>query len=445
VRNETNPLLPLLRTVGLGGDELFRILDGATSKWESVRRANDLLDERRLPAFDEAAGAIANQLEVALGAARTEVAAALGPAPPPAGTEPSPTEVALNAIRSDFDHYDVYDSIIFPISYGYLGETGRVEVIRISPEDAPSIINELTDTRRKLAGTAVSHFGGFLDERWRRNDMMWGRLDAAERIVTSVLAGAPDALKQDLVKEAHLAIIADEFTEASRAEISNRLLAMALGTADGKPAPVTREERARLEATIADLQTPEEILAFMTSGYEVDRRLDLDVTLKTAGRAAVVTGAVLDGISTNPRVGVITKWIARVGRAMWGFAELASPKTPSRLLRYWAWILALAALLMVGFGIAFNSDPITHAGWLIILVLAGLTVTTWILRDVFARRARELAGQPRMRPPPPPEPRWKRWLRSPAIGSLAVLVTAVVGLAVVEIVLHLKDDILFWN
>jgi hypothetical protein len=50
-----------------------------------------------------------------------------------------------------------------------------------------------------------------------------------------------------------------------------------------------------------------------------------------------------------------------------------------------------------------------------------------------------------MRPPPPPEPRWKRWLRSPAIGSLAVLVTAVVGLAVVEIVLHLKDDILFWN
>ena len=104
-------------------------------------------------------------------------------------TEADPSAAALAAVRRDFDNYDIYDSVSFPVSYGYLGEIDRVEVVRVSPEDAPSIIDEAKDTRRKLAGTAVHHFGGFLDERWRRNDMLWGRLDAAERIIRSTLMG----------------------------------------------------------------------------------------------------------------------------------------------------------------------------------------------------------------------------------------------------------------
>ena len=39
---------------------------------------------------------------------------------------------------------------------------------------------EATTSQRKLGGNALAHFGGFLDENWRLNDILWGRLDTAE-------------------------------------------------------------------------------------------------------------------------------------------------------------------------------------------------------------------------------------------------------------------------
>jgi patatin-related protein len=438
-RTTDNPLLSLLPAVGLDRGALFEILNGATTKWESIRRAAQRLDDTTYARFEAVANAISDQLKTAFTSARTDVAGLLRePRGQIAGFASDPVAAAIRAIKSDFDHYDIYDSIIFPIAYGSLGEADRVEVIRISPEDAPSIINELADPRRKLAGTSVNHFGGFLDERWRRNDMLWGRLDTAERIVTTVLTGVPETVRQGLVDDAHRAIIADEFSAAGREDVSRRLLALALG-GDGE---ISDSDRRRLELTIAELQTPEEILAFMKAGYEVDRRLELDATLKTAGRGAVVVGALLDGISNNAHVAVITKWIARLGRVMWGFAELASPRMPAALLRYWAWLFALVGALMAAFGILFNSAPTTHVGWVFLLVLAGVAVTTWILRDVFARRARELAGLPRLRLSTEPQPsRLSRWLRSRAILALGVLICAIVALSVVEIILHLRSDI----
>jgi hypothetical protein len=35
----------------------------------------------------------------------------------------------------------------------------------------------------KLAGVELAHFGAFLKRSWRANDWMWGRLDAAQRVV----------------------------------------------------------------------------------------------------------------------------------------------------------------------------------------------------------------------------------------------------------------------
>ena len=60
-------------------------------------------------------------------------------------------------------------------------------MVRISPEDA-----DLIDVRRedKLAGELLFHFGGFLKREWRANDILWGRLDAAEIISRTVLKAA---------------------------------------------------------------------------------------------------------------------------------------------------------------------------------------------------------------------------------------------------------------
>ena len=114
--------------------------------------------------------------------------------------------------RRIFDQFEYYDQIVFPIFYeASVGEAELCEVFRISPRDATSILDENApgQKRRKLAGTALFHFGAFLNREWRQNDLMWGRLDAAERIIRSVLPpGSPEG--SALIREANLAIVGSE-------------------------------------------------------------------------------------------------------------------------------------------------------------------------------------------------------------------------------------------
>jgi hypothetical protein len=114
--------------------------------------------------------------------------------------------------RRYFDQFEYYDQVVFPIFYeASVGEAEVCEVFRISPRDATSILdeNDPKETRRKLAGTALFHFGAFLSREWRQNDLMWGRLDATERIIRTILApGSP--LADSLIHESHVAIVGSE-------------------------------------------------------------------------------------------------------------------------------------------------------------------------------------------------------------------------------------------
>ena len=65
-------------------------------------------------------------------------------------------------------------------------------MVRVSPRDATSVCDE-RHGQVKLAGTAIHHFGGFFRPDWRRNDIMWGRLDAAERLIGMLVDDAADA------------------------------------------------------------------------------------------------------------------------------------------------------------------------------------------------------------------------------------------------------------
>jgi Protein of unknown function (DUF3376) len=116
------------------------------------------------------------------------------------------------AARSHLDQFESYDQIVFPIFYeASVGEAELCEVFRISPPDAVSILDEnsAAEKRRKLAGTALFHFGAFLSREWRQNDLMWGRLGAAERIIRSILP--PGSANADgLIREANLAIAGGE-------------------------------------------------------------------------------------------------------------------------------------------------------------------------------------------------------------------------------------------
>ena len=117
-------------------------------------------------------------------------------------------EACLDAdARRDFDRFEYYDQIVFPVLYeASVGEAELCEVFRISPRDATSILDENApgEKRRKLAGTALFHFGAFLSRDWRQNDLTWGRLDGAERIIRCILPNSPHA--DGLIAEANQAL-----------------------------------------------------------------------------------------------------------------------------------------------------------------------------------------------------------------------------------------------
>ncbi len=101
--------------------------------------------------------------------------------------------------------HDVQDCIALPLTYGSgVTESRTVDILRMSPREATSLTSDPKEQREKLAGVTLGHFGAFLDPIWRRNDIMWGRLDAAEILIKTL---CPNKVKaRDLIYRAQLAI-----------------------------------------------------------------------------------------------------------------------------------------------------------------------------------------------------------------------------------------------
>jgi hypothetical protein len=165
-----------------------------------------------------------------------------------------------------YNHYDRYDFVSFPIVYGTgVGEElDMVEVFRVSPEDA----NDLDGGRLgvdKLTGTALGHFGAFLQRNWRQNDILWGRLDGAERIINALLPndGAPNGTRAQLIKEAQMHILEDE-----------------VGLWEDEAMPSSTDE-------------PYE---YFRASYKPDRRLDENNAERVLSRSLRVIGEMFKGI-----------------------------------------------------------------------------------------------------------------------------------------------------
>jgi patatin-related protein len=122
--------------------------------------------------------------------------------------------------------FEAYDMVVLPLAYPDLGETNPVEIVRISPFDARNIAPEdpeiADDPALKLAGIKFGHFGGFLDESWRNNDIMWGRLDAAEVIIDTLL-GAEHPRAKELRERTQAAIVCDSVEGALRQQLEAAL------------------------------------------------------------------------------------------------------------------------------------------------------------------------------------------------------------------------------
>lgn len=100
------------------------------------------------------------------------------------------------------------DAVTYPMLYGTGAlEAVHIDILRVSPVEATSLLPEGMTPAGKLAGTGMGHFSGFFNESWRREDILWGRLDAAERIVLALM---PEGAAQcELLLRAQLAILSD--------------------------------------------------------------------------------------------------------------------------------------------------------------------------------------------------------------------------------------------
>ncbi|QFT31746.1 Patatin-like phospholipase [Labrenzia sp. THAF82] len=105
-----------------------------------------------------------------------------------------------------------YDLITFPVlQRNDFSEVTEILVDRISPRDATSLFTQGFD----LKGKQLNTFGAFFNRGWREHDYLWGRLNAADRLVSIVLSAAHEGtLPQPQVNQARarifLAVLEEE-------------------------------------------------------------------------------------------------------------------------------------------------------------------------------------------------------------------------------------------
>jgi patatin-related protein len=271
-------------------------------------------------------------------------------------------------LSSRYAKYEAYDLVRLPTLWPRVGEGTVVEVARISPRDAPSLIDEPAEERRhsdrrKLAGVAVGHFGGFVERSWRKNDVMWGRLDGAERLIATLLP-ATHPQRDELIAEAHRIILDEELADSDR-----------------------------VPAAVRESTDPDALRSWFRESYRFDPSTDSQKAVRSMGRITAVVGDLLDGLSSGQgAMKTPALWLVRLGRLMTGFAELAIPRTPWALIRrHWLRLLIAIGVVLVIVGGLAGVDAAQHVGWVCVGVGVGVWFILQVLHDVFTRRWKSAA------------------------------------------------------
>jgi patatin-related protein len=290
----------------------------------------------------------------------------------------------------------VFDAAIFPMIYNTgVGTAELISIIRVSPDDCTSLFDH--PGTQKLAGASLAHFGAFLDRSFRTNDILWGRLDGAERIIRALLAGTQRTFAQRqergdaLIHEAHTIIISEYLTDR-RQELAGVLHEVAKSL---KP-PVTdpsQQAAAVRECVAATLDAlPQQALKDAVNGFltvdrireylsrlPVKREPDHRTTLESIARTIRVVGGMLQGLGdeTKPAGG----FLVRVAIALWWLVEAAVPRgLMGDVFRKFFAMLTWFAIVMIVAGTFLD-----HAVQAIGFDLLGVTLILWLVKDGLER------------------------------------------------------------
>src|SRR5207247_3303030 len=143
-------------------------------------------------------------------------------------------------------------------------------------------------------------FGAFLDDAGRRNDMLWGRLDGAERIISALLPEKSDReLRKNLINEAHLGIFKQEIEEGNGDAVC-RLLSHALahtksqGPSEKNLKDLVGQVLAQNAGRLNDVQK-----TALSRAQTLDRQLHQQRALEDISRSTNITRDMCTGLSNK--------------------------------------------------------------------------------------------------------------------------------------------------
>jgi patatin-related protein len=293
-----------------------------------------------------------------------------------------------------YQYFDCHDMQVFTVMQDQLiGEGTAVEIYRVSPLDAILLrTNADPSGIDKLAGAALFAFGAFLSEDWRRNDMMWGRLDGAERIIGALLPDESDGpLRRQLCEQAFSIIIKEEFTPAKCADLIRPLMEYLRQRID--PAGKTADQFLREATRDSEQNCPEVVRQLLKSIEDSSEQLQVfrayyvkpadpavDKSLERLRRTFRIFGNMLKELDggTGPFTS-IGGTLASFGAALTRFAEFSIPQKLSNVFLHYALQLLYAiAVVLIVIG-AFVYKGVETAGWIVLMITATVNVASWLL------------------------------------------------------------------
>lgn len=330
-------------------------------------------------------------------------------------------EVAL--VKSWYQGYELVDELVLPVTYatGAL-ESNTVDIHRISPLDALSLLPKDPDqveaasslARAKLVGTTIGHFGAFFDVGGRARDILWGRLDAAERLIKTLTPDTHLPERTEFRNRAHLSILATPpvippgfdtatLTKAqlgldmtllrlmlfildnSRQDRTARwntqtslesLKSEASQTLDALEYIPNRERKAISAKLMGLLEQPGLAQQVLRSSFAPPLAVENAQKVDLTGRTLNITGKMFDGIHTNKKWGMVSF----LGSTVSAIGKVLVPNSVEDILwKHWFGLLVILSGVWILLGTVFNSPEISSSGATLLLIVL---VFGYILRKI---------------------------------------------------------------
>lgn len=281
-----------------------------------------------------------------------------------------------------FQHFVHHDMLSVPFLAGSgVHEYTRTEVYRIGPTDAGLYAHKVPQ-EQKLASTKFFDFGGFISREWRENDIMWGRLDAADRIVTAVLPCPEDKkLRDRYVKRLQDAILEDEISINKNDRISRWLIERLRrpGLRMSEQQLLSAARQLITSGPMQDGQLPGAGTLVSTGRYRefIESHYDLppgpgpDTLSGLIGRGLTIMGKMVDEdlVPQEKRDSALGRSLRTLGGTATKVARFSIPNTlRQRIVRDWLGVLALSGVPIALAGIAFGRPDLTSFGAVVVVV-----------------------------------------------------------------------------